>query len=92
VLSFNAQALACMAERHPAIPRGLNIREAPTPANLLLGQSDFFSLDIRLVQSIEVQSWRAAGNRAIAWTVRSQEELEGLDRLVDNVIFEGFSP
>lgn len=92
VLSFNAQALACLAERHPNIPRGVNVRETPAPSDLIPGQPDFLCLNFNLAQSAEVQSWRAAGNRAIAWTVRSQEELANLDGLVDNVIFEGFTP
>jgi hypothetical protein len=70
----------------------VNVYEAPTPSDLRLGQPDFLCLNSGLARSAEVQSWRAAGHRAIAWTVRSQAELEGLDGLVDNVIFEGFSP
>lgn len=92
VLSFNAAALGWLAKHHPSIPRGLNVNAAPSAADIELSQPDFLSINKVLSDNSDTKSWRAAGKPAIAWTVRSQEEMGRLDGLVDNIIFEGFAP
>jgi glycerophosphoryl diester phosphodiesterase len=92
VLSFNARALAWLARRHPTIPRGLNVDAMEQLNQLDEARPDFLSLNHRLAIAPEVQTWRASGRKAVAWTVRDAEQRRMLDGLVDNVIFEGFLP
>ncbi len=92
VLSFNAQALAWLARRHPAIPRGLNAASAASLGALDEAQADFLSVALDLAETPEVQAWRARGGKAVAWTVRREAERARLDGLVDNFMFEGLTP
>jgi len=92
VLGFNAAALGWLARRHPAIPRGLNLDAEPGPDELTLAEPDFLSINQKLSQISEVQFWRTQTTPVIAWTVRSLDEWARLAGLVDNVVFEGFSP
>ena len=92
VLSFNAEALGWMARRHPQIPRGLNLSAAPRAADLDLASPAFLSIHQSLATLRDVQSTRAGGRPVIAWTVHSADEQARLASLVDNVMFEGFSP
>lgn len=92
VLSFNALALAWLAHRHPAIPRGLNLESLDSLKFLDQARPDFLSFDCRLAKYPEIQAWRTAGRKAIAWTVRGAQPWLDLQPLADNMIFEGFLP
>ena len=92
VLSFNAAALGWFARRHPSIGRGLNVNAALSALDVELSQPDFLSINTALSDNSDINIWRAAGKPAIAWTVRSPEDMGWLDGLVDNIIFEGFAP
>jgi glycerophosphoryl diester phosphodiesterase len=90
VLSFNAQALACMARKAPHIARGLNAKDVAAFAEATTARADFLSVHAALAPCPEVQAWRQTG-KAVAWTVRSAAERDRLKGLVDNIIFEGFA-
>lgn len=92
VLSFNAKALGSLARHCTSISRGLNVNAAPDAPEIELAEADVLSINKALSSNIDIQSWRSLGKSAIAWTVRSPEDMSGLGGLVDNVIFEGFAP
>ncbi|MGB0453940.1 MAG: glycerophosphodiester phosphodiesterase family protein [Bacteriovoracaceae bacterium] len=51
----------------------------------------FIGFDCHHVDRMTVQLWRRALNiPLLAWTVKTQEELDFVDGLVDNIIFENF--
>lgn len=92
VLSFNAAALGWLARHRPSVSRGLNVNSALTAPDIESSQAHFISINKSLSDNSNIRSWRAARKPAIAWTVRSPEEMDRLESLVDNVIFEGFAP
>ena len=92
VLSFNALALAWMAQHHPDIPRGLNAASIEDLGGADEAKADFLSVCLDLAATDEVQAWRAQSRLAVAWTVRRADQRARLDGRVDNVMFEGFAP
>jgi hypothetical protein len=92
VLSFNADALACMAEYGPALARGLNARTEAALETLPASRAHFLSVSQELAGHERAQDIRSAGRAVIAWTVRSRAEWDRSSPLVDNLIFEGFIP
>jgi glycerophosphoryl diester phosphodiesterase len=91
VLSFNADALSWLADHAPAIRRGLNAVKADQFAGAERAQADFMSVQLDLAGHDVVQGWRRMGE-ALAWTCRSPADLRRVRPLVENVMFEGFSP
>ncbi len=91
LLSFNADALAWMAGHAPYWPRGLNAGNAQQIAAAQDCRADFLSVSLALADHPEVQAWRGDG-KAISWTARSAADHARMAGLVDNVIFEGFTP
>ncbi len=91
-MSFNVQALAIMAQRHPEIARGLNMATAPSGDSIALSKIDFLSINNSLSDNPDIQLWRSSGQRVLAWTVRSADQQANLDGQVDNYMFEGFTP
>jgi glycerophosphoryl diester phosphodiesterase len=90
-LSFNADALAWLAAHAPAIRRGLNAARSDQLAGAERAQADFLSVQLDLAGHDVVQGWRRMGE-ALAWTCRSPADLNRTRPLVENVMFEGFSP
>jgi glycerophosphoryl diester phosphodiesterase len=91
VLSFNVEALAWLATHAPGLRRGLN---AASPAQLggaERARADFLSVQLDLAGHDVVQGWRRMGE-ALAWTCRSPADLLRVRPLVENLMFEGFSP
>jgi glycerophosphoryl diester phosphodiesterase len=91
VLSFNANALAWLAGHAPRIRRGLNAAKPDQLAGAERAQADFLSVQLDLAGNDVVQGWRRMGE-ALAWTCRSQADLKRVAPLVENLMFEGFSP
>jgi glycerophosphoryl diester phosphodiesterase len=91
VLSFNADALAWLAAHAPTLRRGLNAARADQLAGAERSQADFLSVQLDLAGNDVVQGWRRMGE-ALAWTCRSPADLNRVRPLVENVMFEGFSP
>jgi glycerophosphoryl diester phosphodiesterase len=91
VLSFNAEALAWLATHAPALPRGLNAAKPAQLAAAERARADFLSVQLDLAGHDVVQGWRRMGE-ALAWTCRSPAELIRVLPLVENVMFERFSP
>ena len=91
VLSFNVDALAWLAAHAPALRRGLNAAKADQLAGAERAQADFLSVQLDLAGHDVVQGWRRMGE-ALAWTCRSPADLARVRPLVENLIFEGFSP
>jgi len=91
VLSFNADALAWLASHAPALPRGLNAAAADQLKAIERARPDFLSVQLDLAGHDVVQGWRRMGE-ALAWTCRSAADLARVAPLVENVMFEGFSP
>jgi glycerophosphoryl diester phosphodiesterase len=91
VLSFNAEALAWLAGHAPAIRRGLNAAKSDQLAGAERAQADFLSVQLDLAGHDVVQGWRRMGE-ALAWTCRLTADLNRVRPLVENVMFEGFSP
>jgi glycerophosphoryl diester phosphodiesterase len=91
VLSFNADALAWLAAHAPGIRRGLNAARPDQLASAERAQADFLSVQLDLAGHDVVQGWRRMGE-ALAWTCRSPADLVRTAPLVENVMFEGFSP
>jgi glycerophosphoryl diester phosphodiesterase len=91
VLSFNAEALAWLAAHAPGIRRGLNAAKPDQLAGAELAQADFLSVQLDLAGHDVVQGWRRMGE-ALAWTCRCSADLNRVRPLVENVMFEGFSP
>ena len=91
VLSFNVDALAWLAAHAPALRRGLNAAKADQLAGAERAQADFLSVQLDLAGHDVVQGWRRMGE-ALAWTCRSPADLARVRPLVENLMFEGFSP
>jgi glycerophosphoryl diester phosphodiesterase len=91
VLSFNADALAWLAAHAPGIRRGLNAARSDQLTGVDRAQADFLSVQLDLAGHDVVQGWRRMGE-ALAWTCRSPADLKRVTSLVENVMFEGFSP
>jgi glycerophosphoryl diester phosphodiesterase len=89
VLSFNADALARMAFSAPNIARGLNAECVDDLERRSEANAQFLSVELSLLDSAKVQSWRAAGGVAVTWTVRSIKARERAEALADNLLFEG---
>lgn len=91
VLSFNPDALAWLASHAPAIRRGLNAAKPDQLAFAEEARADFLSVQLDLSGHDLVQGWRRMGE-ALAWTCRCMADLHRVQPLVENVMFEGFSP
>jgi glycerophosphoryl diester phosphodiesterase len=91
VLSFNADALAWLAAHAPDLRRGLNAARPGQLAGAERARADFLSVQLDLAGHDVVQGWRRMGE-ALAWTCRSAADLARVAPLVENVMFEGFSP
>ena len=92
VLSFNARALAWLARRRPDVPRGLNVDAAVQLEFMNETETDFLSINIKLVSEHRVLDWRKSGGRAVVWTVRRPEQAKALEGHADGFMFEGFCP
>jgi glycerophosphoryl diester phosphodiesterase len=92
VLSFNADALAWMADHAPGIARGLNADMAAAFETIDKARPDVLSVRHDLADHERVRSWRADGRPAIAWTVRKAADWPRLAALTDALLFEGFIP
>jgi glycerophosphoryl diester phosphodiesterase len=91
VLSFNAEALAWLASHAPTLRRGLNVARLEQLALAERAQADFLSVQLDLAGHDVVQGWRRMGE-ALAWTCHCTADLNRVRPLVENVMFEGFSP
>jgi glycerophosphoryl diester phosphodiesterase len=91
VLSFNADALAWLAAHAPSLRRGLNAAKPDQLTGAERARADFLSVQLDLAGHDVVQGWRRMGE-ALAWTCRSPADLVRTAPLVENVMFEGFSP
>jgi glycerophosphoryl diester phosphodiesterase len=90
-LSFNAEALAWLAAHAPELRRGLNAAKPHQLAFAERARADFLSVQLDLAGHDVVQGWRRMGE-ALAWTCRSPADLNRVRPLVENLMFEGFSP
>lgn len=107
VMSFNPHSMARMAERVPAIPRGLttcafHADDWPTlnaATRTLLARipdlervgASFISHDANDLAAAPVAQVKARGLPVLCWTIRSPEA-EMIARLIaDNVTFEGYA-
>jgi glycerophosphoryl diester phosphodiesterase len=52
----------------------------------------FLSVRSNLADHPRVQDWHDNGRAVIAWTVRKAADWDRLALLVDNLVFEGFTP
>lgn len=91
VLSFNADALAWLADHAPKLARGLNVRSRDQLALAERAHADFLSVNLPVAADDVLQAWRRMGE-AIAWTCRSPADYARTKNLVENLIFEGFDP
>ena len=92
VLSFNPEALACIAQHGPAIARGLNARTEDAIETLQASKAHFLSVSQELAGHERAQDIRGSGRAVIAWTIRNRAEWDRASPLADNLIFEGFAP
>ncbi len=92
VLSFNPDALACIALHGPGLARGLNARTEQALDTLPASKAHFLSVSQELAGHERAQDIRGSGRAVIAWTIRNRAEWDRAGPLVDNLIFEGFTP
>jgi glycerophosphoryl diester phosphodiesterase len=97
-ISFDALALAWLAEHRPAIARGLDFMRLEEPAMAEhferadeLAGPHFLVLELKSAPAAAAQRRRAHGLPVIAWTARSKEDASRLGGSADNIIFEGFA-
>ncbi|MGZ3274022.1 MAG: glycerophosphodiester phosphodiesterase family protein [Caulobacteraceae bacterium] len=91
VLSFNALALAWLADHAPTLRRGLNVARLDQLADAERARADFLSVQLDLAGHDVVQGWRRMGE-ALAWTCRTPADLARVHPYVENLMFEGFNP
>lgn len=107
VMSFNPNAVACMAELCPSVPRGLttcafNAEDWPdVPAKrraVLAGIPDyreagacFISHEASDLRAPRVAKLKQDGAKILTWTIRSPEEEAASRALADNITFEGYA-
>jgi glycerophosphoryl diester phosphodiesterase len=92
VLSFNAGALAWMADHAPGLARGLNADTATAFETMDRARPYFLSVSVDLAAHPRLQDWRNNGRAAICWTVRKAADWDRYAALADNLVFEGFIP
>jgi glycerophosphoryl diester phosphodiesterase len=107
IIGFNPYSHAWFADHHPQILRGLDSYQwaddgarhlspeiRKSMANLEqveIARPDFLALERGMLPWDRAQAFRDQGMPIIAWTVRTEKEVERLRPHVDNVIFEGFA-
>ena len=91
VLSFNADALAWLADHAPVLARGLNVAAAEQLSGAERARADFLSVNLTLADHLGVQMWRRMGE-AVAWTCRTPADYARCQSMVEAVMFEGFDP
>lgn len=92
ILSFNPDALACIARHGPDLARGLNAADEAALDALPASTAHFLSVSHGLASHERVQDIRGSGRAVIAWTVRSRVDWDRAALLADNLMFEGFAP
>jgi glycerophosphoryl diester phosphodiesterase len=92
VLSFNPEALACIALHGPSLARGLNARTEADLEAMERIRPHFLSISLEMANHPRVQDWHSAGRAVVGWTARKPADAVRLLGLVDNLIFEGFAP
>jgi glycerophosphoryl diester phosphodiesterase len=106
VIGFNPYSHAWFADRYPGVLRGLDsysYAQAPNMAedqrrafanleHVAIARPHFLALGVDMLPSDRAAAYRAQGMPVVAWTVRSQDQWDGLRDACDNLIFEGFTP
>lgn len=101
VMSFNPEAIAWFAARHPGIVRGLVVTEhdevtaidrikgaAQRSLSVFRASPDFLAYDIRDLPSAFAASLRVKGLPVLTWTVRSGGERACAADHADQIIYE----
>lgn len=96
-ISFDALALAWLAEHRPALARGLDFVGLEDPAMAEhfdracdLAEPDALVLQLKSAMTGAAQQRRASGQPVLAWTARSPLDAAQAAGAADNIIFEGF--
>lgn len=104
VIGFNPYSHAWFAERFPGVLRGLDsydYKRAPQLAeeeraafarleHVEIARPHFLALSVDMLPNPRAAELREQGMPVVAWTVRSQDQWEGVRAHCDNLIFEGF--
>ncbi|MEO7026342.1 MAG: glycerophosphodiester phosphodiesterase family protein [Caulobacteraceae bacterium] len=106
VIGFNPYSHAWFADHQPMILRGLSSHAyGPADARNLapelrksfarlehvgIARPQFLALSVEIASAAKAASLRKSGLPVVAWTVRTNDEWDGLKRHCDNLIFEGF--
>jgi glycerophosphoryl diester phosphodiesterase len=104
VIGFNPYSHAWFAERFPGVLRGLDsydYKRAPQLAeeeraafarleHVEIARPHFLALSVDMLPNLRAAELREQGMPVVAWTVRSQDQWDGVKAHCDNLIFEGF--
>ncbi|MFN3514733.1 MAG: glycerophosphodiester phosphodiesterase [Phenylobacterium sp.] len=104
VIGFNPYSHAWFAERFPGVLRGLDsydYKRAPQLAeeeraafarleHVEIARPHFLALSVDMLPNPRAAELREQGMPVVAWTVRSQDQWDGVKAHCDNLIFEGF--
>lgn len=96
IQAFDADTVAYLSERAPAVLRGQlssggDAWQADAAGNPR-PQPDFLAYNVVNLPTPLSSALRARGVPLLAWTVRTQEQLRRATEVADNVIFEDISP
>lgn len=103
VESFNPAAMNWYKRKHPDVCRGQLAEDTAFTANPVLwmggklmfneiSRPDFVAYDFKNGDGAMLRFVRRMGAMAVAWTVRTSDELEGAQPYFDRFIFEAFVP
>lgn len=107
IISFDPMALSAIRRLAPQVPRGQTAmryrsgRNAPNALNRFLlqnfylnwiGAPDFVTYNVEDLPCAAARRMRRRGFPLLAWTVRTEADLEKAIRHADNYIFEDFTP
>jgi glycerophosphoryl diester phosphodiesterase len=108
IIGFNPYSHAWWAGPRPEVLRGLdsygydNEGAAAMPEeqrqayraleHVAVAKPHFLALGVDMLPSENADRLRGEGHPVVAWTVRSQDQWDGLEDHCDNLIFEGFTP
>lgn len=103
VESFNPAAMNWYKREHPDVCRGQLAEDTAFTANPVLwmggklmfneiSRPDFVAYDFKNGDGAMLRFVRRMGAMAVAWTVRTSDELEGAQPYFDRFIFEAFVP
>lgn len=90
IISFYAELLSLIKDR--GFNCGLLVGQKQVNNDLHLDKWDFLDADFHFLDDPRFISYRKAGKKILAWTIRTKEELDRVTPYCDGVTFESLDP